>query len=147
MRDILQKRAEELAQRMRVKEPDSREFFLVSEWSDSNWAFPPGKFLSVVAGPHIDAPYGTRYRGQLCSGFLRYESRILPVFDWARIVGVEESADSLFLVSLHVEFALKISSVCGLQRLSLATSSAGVGGPGLQAQWDDVKLADLGVLF
>ena len=108
MPNLLKKRARQLARRhlRRLRTPKLQ--LLVSRWDETAWGFPTAPFSQLTDGPVTDLPNGSQISGHPCCGLVLSGSSVVPVFDWAVLVGLPTSTRSHYAISPSLSVALKL---------------------------------------
>lgn len=114
MREILEERTLDLAQRTQYQKRLETKKLLSSHWPQSEWLFELESFTSLLAGPLIAAPGGVTLRGFPVTGFVMHGDDFLPVLSWTTLAQLSQPKSLAYLASERRGLALEISADCSL---------------------------------
>lgn len=119
MREFLEQRARELALRGTETRASQKTSLLVAEWPEQKWGFLLKTFRCLVETSPVPCPQGITFQGLPVSSFLYFQSKVYPVVEWCKLVGLASSSTPSYAVAPQLGLALELSADCRLVKLDV----------------------------
>lgn len=117
MREFLEERARELALRGTEMRASQMTSLLVAEWPEQKWGFPLNYFRCLLESSTVPCPQGVTFLGLPVTSFLYFQSKVYPVVEWCKLVGLAPSSRPSYAVAPKLGLALELSADCRLVKL------------------------------
>lgn len=115
MRDVLKTRAKELAGRHKRREKAPTTELLVARWETATWGFPLHPFSALREGHITLLPPGSRLDHLPLWGLILHETSVIPIVDWATLVGLSEYGESTYAISPEKKIAIRLPHSCQIE--------------------------------